>query len=104
MSQEGHGHVVQLLLEAGADPGLRDSDGDNALGAAVRGKAKDDDGVDGDALVNALISAGAYAGNSNWSGLTPLHYAANFSRPAWVHMLCDAGAGAWPIPKVRTIN
>ena len=75
--------AVDLLLERGADPNLRDKDGMTALDyAAVYNRT---------ATASALLAAGADTGGSG-HGETPLRLASSNGRELIVDLLLEAGA------------
>ena len=79
--------VLERLLEAGADPGLKVGEqGDTALLAAAAST------VDGDKMVAALLHAGANAEQSDISGVTPLWSAVEANNLDAARLLIDAGA------------
>ncbi|HTL52231.1 MAG TPA: ankyrin repeat domain-containing protein [Planctomycetota bacterium] len=80
--------IIQVLLEHGADPTLRDDDGETTLHAAVRGN--------GTEAVKLLLLAGVDPNIKNKAGQTPLELAKSISRFAVVPLLTDALAGKLP--------
>ena len=77
---------VAGCLQSGADPNVRDKDGDTPLHWAA--EFNENPGV-----VAALVDAGADPKARNKWGLTPLHRAAGFNQnPGVVAALVDAGA------------
>jgi len=86
--------VIQVLLQAGADPNLRSHDGTTALFGAIRFQQEP-------ALLQTLLEAGADVNASCDNGETPLMYAARFyDRPYVLRLLLEAGAD----PAARNAN
>jgi len=73
--------MVQLLLDAGADPSATDASGNSPLHAAIRS-------AEATAL---LLSAGADPNVGNEDGVTPLHMAAYVRSTAVARLLVRAG-------------
>ncbi len=84
-AERGHGELVDLLLARGADLHLP-GELDRPLFDAVRnGHA---------AIVAALLEHGANPHAAEWTGATPLHWAALGTDAEIVRLLLDAGANA----------
>lgn len=78
---------VRLLLAAGADPNLRDKDGNTMLHAAVMNGC--------DSCVEPLLAAGIDINSQNSNGETPLHKAVNIESNGClkcITTLLEAGA------------
>ena len=78
--------AVQLLLQNGADPDSRQTDGATALHWATYREDVD--------MVNSLIAAGANANALNRLNASPLYLAAKAGNAALIEILLDAGADA----------
>lgn len=79
--------VVQLLLEAGADPNLGDDDRNQAplmvaIGASEQSRS----------ICSLLIAAGANVNAQTTNGMTPLMWAAQFGKLEITEMLIQFGA------------
>lgn len=97
-------NAVKFLLEKGADPNTRDSDGRNALmvmsmefrPVTSRGVRRDAMLVEDGNLVRligeSLLQAGCDINAVESNGRTPLMYAARYNRPTAVELLLKAGA------------
>lgn len=80
----GQAHIVQMLLDAGAEVDAADSDGTTALMAAAQyGQSE---------IVTILINAGADIDAVDNTGGTPLMYAATYDEPKVIEILLAAGA------------
>lgn len=81
----GHTPCVELLLGAGAQPGVRDPDGSTALHDAAAGGYTD--------VVRLLLEADPrLALTTDDDGDTPLHNAARGGHAESAQLLLDAGA------------
>lgn len=83
-SRRGELQIVLALLDAGADIGLCNMDGTNALWAACV--------ADSFAIAELLLQRGAAIDRQNENGATVLMYAASNGRTRWVDFLIQAGA------------
>jgi ankyrin repeat protein len=83
-AREGNAAIVDELLQAGADPVLKNVDGNQALWLACFGENPE--------VVRLLITAGCDVDNANVNGVTPLMYTASSGKEQMVEMLLDAGA------------
>jgi ankyrin repeat protein len=83
-SRRGELQIVRELLEAGADIGLCNMDGTNALWAACV--------ADSYAIAELLLQRGVAIDHQNDNGATVLMYAASNGRTQWVEFLIQAGA------------
>ena len=89
--------IASLLLENGANPFARSSDGRNALMFALRSN-KDLD------IIKALIKLGVSVNDSTSNGNTPIFSAAmNTSSPEIISLLYESGA-SWEHPKLYGIS
>jgi ankyrin repeat protein len=81
----GSAPIIEVLLEAGADPNARNAEGETALMLVARtGKL---------AAAKLLLDAGAEVNaREEWGSQSPLMWAAAQSQPAMVKLLIDAGA------------
>jgi ankyrin repeat protein len=103
-ARAGHTSMVELLLDHGADPNLKDGKSATALHWAIIG------GHDG--VVKVLARRGADLGVRDVGYNTPLHLAANYPSTQVVRTLLDAGAdplarnleGATPLQIARFKN
>ena len=77
--------VIVTLIEAGADAGARDDNGNTPLYNAASSNANP-------SVIKALIEGGADPGARNGDGDTPLHEAAANANPAVILALLEAGA------------
>ncbi|MCL2541434.1 MAG: ankyrin repeat domain-containing protein [Nocardioidaceae bacterium] len=77
--------VTRMLLEAGAEVGLTDTQGRTALHYAARAGAE---------VVNLLIRAGAEVDAADLAGNTPLHEASDAACVGAIETLVRAGANA----------
>ncbi|KAK6358105.1 hypothetical protein TWF730_007460 [Orbilia blumenaviensis] len=84
-AENGHGAVVKILLEAGAELDTKcDSHGQTPLSwAAANGR---------EAVVKILLEAGAELDTKSKSGQTPLSWAAQYGYEVVVKILLEAGA------------
>ena len=95
-SQGGYADVVSFLLNKGAPPNAKDSEGRTALQLAVSTR----DRKDRTALVRALLEGGADPKVSAYYALhTPLHLAAAFGATEMVALLIQHGASLDVIDK-----
>ena len=79
--QNGHCHVVQVLIDAGADIEAKDEEGRSAVfRASISGKC---------AVVKMLVEAGADVRVTDNKGNTCLHFAARFGHTEIVRYLVD---------------
>jgi ankyrin repeat protein len=86
----GDEHMLDILLEGGADPNIAQSYGFTALSNAVsEGQAE---------LVRRLLTAGANPDQVTDSGYSPLHTAAAKGRLDLCQLLVEAGAKVQPYP------
>jgi len=83
-AHEGHSSVVEQLLAAGADPGLADSAGDQAVHYAVLGNTSD--------TILTLVNRGANVNAGNKQKRTALHLAVVNRKSELVRTLLKAGA------------
>lgn len=83
----GRSELLQELLAAGADIGLRNGDGNNALWLACVSREP--------AAIQTLVAAGVDLDNRNDVGATCLMYAASSGRDEIVAALLRAGADAY---------
>jgi len=83
-AHEGHSNVVEQLLAAGADPGLADSAGDQAVHYAVLGNTSD--------TILTLVNRGANVNAGNKQKRTALHLAVVNRKSELVRTLLKAGA------------
>ncbi|MEM1047074.1 MAG: ankyrin repeat domain-containing protein [Pseudomonadota bacterium] len=83
-----HLGAVRSLIAWGADIEACDGNGQRPLTAALR----EHRWKDGEAVILALIEAGADCLREGMFGMTPLHYAAGTGSPAIIRALLDAGA------------
>ena len=82
-AHEGHSSVVEQLLAAGADPGLADSAGDQAVHYAVLGNTAD--------TILTLVNRGANVNVGNKQKRTALHLAVVNRKSELVRTLLKAG-------------
>jgi ankyrin repeat protein len=81
--------MTKYLLEKGANPNTRDSEGRNALMVmSLEKRSEEVVGLTAETLVNAGCDINAADNN----GRTPLMYAAIFERPTVVNLLLKRGA------------
>lgn len=79
-------HVVEVLLEAGADPELSDNEGRNVLHHSIFSHKFTWK------FIGGLIKAGAAVNQSDMKGRTPLHEAVQLGRRNVIRVLVDNGA------------
>lgn len=84
----GHGDVVRMLIEGGAQLDTVNADHNNALWFACIGSHLD--------VIDMLIDAGIDIDNRNDNGATPLMYAASAGKAAIVERLLAHGADVTP--------
>ena len=77
-------NAVRILLEKGADPNTRDSEGRNAL-MVMSLEKRSENAVE--LIAETLINAGCDINSADNKGRTPLMYAAIFDRPGVVKVL-----------------
>ncbi len=82
--RQGEIAIAGDLLDAGADIGVRNMDGTDALWACVVS--------DSFTLADALLRKGADINNQNDNGATALMYAASAGKTAWVEFFLAHGA------------
>jgi len=82
-------NAVRILLEKGADPNARDSEGRNALMVMSLEKRSEDAA---ELIAETLLNAGCDINAADDKGRTPLIYAVIYQRPAAVKMLLKRGA------------
>jgi rhodanese-related sulfurtransferase len=80
----GHEDLVDELLRLGADPHLRNTDGNTALWLACVSNSE--------SVVRRLLDAGVDVDNRNDTGATALMYAASAGKDRMVELLLRAGA------------
>lgn len=81
-----HLHLVEFLLEKGADPDSPDDSGNTALmGACFKGY---------EAIAKRLLQAGAAINQTNGNEVTALSFAATFGQLSIAEMLLQKGADA----------
>lgn len=80
----GHGDLVALLLEMGADPNRADSDGRSALHLAASSNDQN--------AARLLLDSGALVNQRDNYRYTPLHMAARSGHTDLAHILIEAGA------------
>src|SRR5262249_29287519 len=79
--RKGHANIVQMLLDAGSDPGAKDWKGRTPLiPAAEKGHAN---------IVQMLLDAGSDPGAKDWEGRTPLIAAAENGHSHIVALLLE---------------
>ena len=82
--RNGRGSSVPLLLEAGLDPNVADTDGETPLHLTVQSAALE--------TVDALLKAGAKVDLRNFDSLTPMDFALKIEEPAIrVALPCSCG-------------
>lgn len=82
---QGDSDHTTILLEAGADPTVRDEDGYTPLHFAAWRR-------DNPAVIKTLVKAGADPNARTKNDLTPLYFAGRFDNPAVIEALVQAGA------------
>lgn len=87
-SRLGHGEVVHMLIDAGAQIDARNTDHNNALWLACVGNHLE--------VIDMLIDAGIDIDNRNENGATPLMYAASAGKAAVIERLLANGADVTP--------
>ena len=83
-AQNGHGDVVELLLELGASADIADEENRTALHYAAKSGEP--------TVVSALLDSGASAATTDAHGQTPLHAAAEAGHAATAKLLIESGA------------
>ncbi len=83
-SHKGRCDIVRRLIAAGAELGLKNKDGNNALWLACIGAHID--------VIDALVEAGVDINNRNDNGATSLMYASSTGKASVVERLLLAGA------------
>ena len=81
--------LLEVLLSAGADPNIKDKEGETALHEATLGRYEE--------VALLLIQSGADVNASNNEGVTPLCFASGMGLPRVVSALLERGAN----PNVR---
>jgi serine/threonine protein kinase/ankyrin repeat protein len=82
-------NAVRILLEKGADPNIRDSEGRNAL-MVMSLEKRSENAVE--LIAETLLNAGCDINAADNKGRSPLMYAAIFERPGVVKLLLKRGA------------
>jgi len=82
-------NAVRILLEKGADPNTRDSEGRNALMVMSMEKRGE---KEVEMVAETLLNAGCDINAADNKGRAPLMYAASFERPGIVKLLLKRGA------------
>ena len=83
-SENGHKHVVQLLLDRGAEPNIADTEGYTSLHLAALNGHND--------VVLLLLDRGAEPNMINEDGVTPLIFASRYGNTEVVQFLLDRKA------------
>ena len=101
-------NAVKILMEKGADPNTRDSDGRNAL-MVMSMEQRSDSRVVRDLqtqpdtalqlIGEALLQAKCDINAADSNGRTPLMYAARYNQPTAVRLLLEDGANAKALDK-----
>jgi ankyrin repeat protein len=79
-----HSEILGILIDAGADLNIQETDGETALYLCARWNHPE--------ILGILIDAGADLNIQNVYGWTALHWCANRNYPEIAKMLIDAGA------------
>jgi len=79
--------IVRVLLESGADPGLRTKEGRTPLHWATRANA-----LGGPDVIERLVKCGADPNARDEKGMTPLHWAVLWGNTAGLERLLALGA------------
>jgi len=92
-AEYGYSEIVEVLLEHGAAPNIREKYGDTPLHyAAMFGNSK---------VVEVLLEHGADPNIRDKQGATPLHYAAAFDYPKIVEVLHKKGLSDYDITPLQ---
>jgi rhodanese-related sulfurtransferase len=89
---EGNAELIKRLIAAGADPNVRNGDGNNALWLACAGDKLE--------AARLLVAVGINMDNQNDTGATALIYAASAGKAALVELLLGLGAN----PGLETLD
>ena len=82
---DGHGSIVKVLLDAGADPSIADKYGDSCLHAAIHGLCSTE-------IIQEILDHGAHVNDANNDGATPLLLACSTEQEEAVKLLLRAKA------------